>query len=190
MAMGFSIHYRSTEMMHPARAYDIKQHADELIAGYVWHSCEPLALNQRSDGYLCGCSKPSYFPPECDSHPNDANGLPDGTVLTLAEVLCVLSREHRVDWDIGHDYEPDPIGQIRNGIADEGLIEQLETVGCIGDLLDDMLDEQDDEADDLENELEEMELGLVADDDLQAQEAEILAEDHGPRVFKFPGVDS
>ncbi len=187
--MGFSIHYRSTEMMHPARAYDIKQHANELIGGYAWHSCEPVELDQRSDGFLSGRSKPNFFPAECANHPAGADGLPDGTVLTLAEVLCALSREHRVDWDIGHDYEPEPIGRICDGIADDGLIEQLETVGSIGDLLDDMLDDLDDEADDLEDELEEMELGLVVDDDFGPKESEAASEDHGPRVFKFPGTD-
>jgi hypothetical protein len=173
--MGFSIHYRSTETMHPAQAYAIKQHAERLIDGYTWLACEPVILQQQSDGYLTGHSKPNFFPAEIDADAAHLEGLPDGTVLTLAEVLCVLSREHGVDWDIGHDFEPDSIGCICGGVANSELMEQLETVGSIGDLLDDAFDE-------VESDWESEDFDLVdpesGDDD---------RDDDGPRVLKFPG---
>jgi hypothetical protein len=175
--MGFSIHYRSTEAMHPARAYEIKQHAQRLIDGYTWVSCEPVIVHQQSDGYLAGQSKPNFFPAEIEAHAADMEGIPDGTVLALAEVLCLLSRDHGVDWDIAHDYEPDPIGRICDGVADVDLIEQLETLGSLGDLLDEML--EDDDA-----EWESSGFGVVddpsSDDDHQEEE---------PRVLKFPGTE-
>jgi hypothetical protein len=188
--MGFSIHYRSTETMHPALAFEIKQHAERLIGQYAWLSCEPISLQQQSDGYLEGQSKPSFFPAEADAHEADLEGLPDGTVLTLAEVLCSLSREHGIDWQLGHDYEPDWIGRICNGVADVELIEQLETFGSIGDLLDEALDEFDD------NDLEEGdfqwksgEIDFFDDSKLSEDGEDEDLDDTGPRVLKFPGSE-
>jgi hypothetical protein len=200
--MGFSIRYRSTETMHPALAFAIKEHAARLIDGYSWKSCEPVSLTQRTDGYLGGASKPNFFPAEADSAGEHVRGIPDGTVLSLAEVLCTLSREYGVDWDIGHDYEPEPIGRICGGRADDHLVEQLETLGSVGDLFDELFD---DEADwDSEDD-------LADDDDLfeddtcskklsQWQTAEFGGadpvphdnaedDDEGPRVLKFPGIE-
>lgn len=164
--------------MHPALAYEIKQHAERLIGEYMWLGCEPVVLRQQTSGYLAGQSKPNFFPAEIDAHAVHTKGVPDGTVLALAEVLCVLSRDHGVDWDIGHDYEPEPIGCICNGVADSELIEQLETFGSIGDLLDDMLEDDD------ESEWETPGFGLV--DDASSDED---LDDEEPRVLKFPGAE-
>ena len=78
--MGFTIHYRSTDTMHPARAFEIKQHAERLVEGYMWFSCEPVMLQQKTDGHLAGNSKPNFFPaeidPECASQPMDCRTAP------------------------------------------------------------------------------------------------------------------
>src|SRR5205823_4902371 len=71
------------------------------------------------DGHLCGCSKPSFRP-----HPDDAaaavrEGLPDGTPLDMLDILCQLSRDHGIDWEIDHDESDGPVGYIRSGVADE-----------------------------------------------------------------------
>lgn len=189
--MGFSIHYRSTETMHPALAFEIKQHAERLIGGYSWLSCEPISLRQQSDGYLIGHSKPSFFPAEADVHEPDPQELPDGTVLTLAEVLCSLSREHGIDWYLQHDYEPEWIGRISNGVADAELIEQLETFGSIGDLLDDSLDEfeEDVELDDGDSRWIDGRSSLTDDLALRISDEDEDFDDSGPRVLKFPGTE-
>jgi hypothetical protein len=182
--MAFSIHYRSSETMHPARAYEIKQHAERLVEGFVWFSCQPVLLQQTTDGYLGGHSKPNFFPAESDPGAPHADGLPDGTIVTLAELLCVLSREHGVNWDVGHDYEPEPIGRICDGIADPELIEQLETFGSMGDLLDDMMGEWDDDLawDGVEDLLPEEPSGKKEANERRFDEEE-------PRVLKFPGTE-
>lgn len=187
--MGFSIHYRSTETMHPALAFEVKQHAARLVGQYAWLSCEPISLQQQSGGYLKGQSKPSFFPAEADAHEADLEGLPDGTVLTLAEVLCSLSREHGINWYIGHDYEPDWIGRICDGVPDSELIEQLETFGSIGDLLDESLDafqEDDLEAGDAHPAFGDVNLANDSsiDEDVEDEDRD----DPGPRVLKFPGI--
>jgi hypothetical protein len=167
--MGFAIHYRSTESMHPAQAFEIKQLAERLIGRYLWASCEPVLLDQQTDGRLAGQSKPVFFPAEIDGPTHGLDGLSDGTVMTLAEVLCELSREFGVEWEIGHDYEPDPIGLIRDGVVDDELMEQLETVGSLGDLLDDFVDEE--------------EAGC------ESAEYRSVEGDEEPRVLKFPGTE-
>ena len=179
--MSFSIHYRSTETMHPAQAFEIKQHAESLVGRYSWLSCEPISLKQQPDGYLSGQSKPTFFPAEVESEAVHIDGMPDGTVLSLAEVLCVLSREHGVDWSIGHDYEPEPIGQISNGVAGEDLIEQLETFGSIGDLLDDSLDSFDGENPDT--------WSANSNNDVESAAQGEDHDDEGPRLLKFPSVE-
>ncbi len=176
--MGFSIQYRSTDTMHPARAYEIKQHAEQLIKQYTWLSCEPVLLEQNSDGVLAGNSKPNFFPAELDPESASLEGLPDGTIVTLAEVLCVLSRDHGVNWEIGHDYEPEPIGWIQEGVADADLIDQLETFGSIGDLLDDLASEEEDAA----------EAEAVPKGSRRNTNGEKEQDDEEPRLLKFPGT--
>jgi hypothetical protein len=175
--MGFAIHYRSTESMHPAQAFEIKQYAERLIQRYLWASCEPVLLQQRSDGHLAGQSKPVFFPAEVNGGTKDLDGLSDGTVMTVAEVLGVLSREYGVDWEIGHDYEPDPIGLICDGVVDDELMEQLETFGSIGDLLEDISDEE--------------AAGWESAEYRCAREADTPRDrdDEEPRVLKFPGTE-
>ncbi len=175
--MGFSIQYRSTQTMHPARAFEVKDDAARLITGFTWLSCEPVILEQQTDGYLFGSSKPNFFPAGIDIKSAKSEGLPDGTVMTMTDVLCELSRRHKVDWQVGHDYEPEPIGEIRSGIIDPELLEQLEAFGSIGELLDDLVEE----GDDAESwSLMSMEPVDHGDDE---------GDDEGPRVLKFPGRD-
>jgi hypothetical protein len=64
-------------------------------------------------------------------HPDDVasaaeEGLPDGTTRDLLDILCQLSREHRIDWEISDDCSGGPIGYIRKGIADEPIVVQME----------------------------------------------------------------
>jgi hypothetical protein len=87
---------------------------------------------------LFGGSKPNFQP-----HPDDVasaaeEGLPDGTVLDLIDVLCQLSREHGVDWQFSHDYDLGPIGFIRGGVCDGRLREQVEAFADLGAFLGDM----------------------------------------------------
>ena len=185
--MGFSIHYRSTESMHPAQAFEIKQHAARLASGYTWFSCEPVVLEQTSDGRMFGRSEPTFYPVETEADAIHTNGVPDGTVLVLAEILCELSRQHGIDWDIGHSYEPVPFGKIRDGSPDGDLLEQLETLGSIGNLLD---DDGDDSV-----VWDSPTRGIVSDDrddvheDLDVVPVEEDADNSGPRLLKFPNRD-
>lgn len=175
--MGFAIHYRSTESMHPAQAFEIKQHAERLIERYLWASCEPVLLHQQTDGHLVGQSKPTFFPAEINGGSHRCNGLSDGTVMTVAEVLCELSREFGIHWEIGHDYEPQPIGVIGDGVVDDELMEQLETFGSIGDLLDDFADEED---------VDDEALQQMPD---QRRDSRRDCDEEEPRVLKFPGSE-
>ena len=203
--MGLSIRYRSTDTMHPALAFEIKQHAEQLIAGFTWLSCEPVNLQQSTDGYLGGASKPNFFPAEADTESAHKSGVPDGTVMTLAEVLCQLSRDHEVDWEIGHDYEAEPIGRICSGVADKDLAEQLETLGSVGDLFDELFTDDEDAFADLD-EIDEEDEDDCFGDDLHSKKlaqwtsAEFGApiepsspdesdDDGEPRVLKFPTTE-
>jgi len=140
--MGFSVNYRSTEPIESDRALAILSAADGLNKGRTWLSCEPLCLLANdADGRLIGGSKPTFEP-----HPDDVaaaalEDLPDGTVRDLLNALCELSRRHNVDWEISHDYDPGPIGFIRDGVADEGLIGQIDALGEIVDSCAEMMDE-------------------------------------------------
>jgi hypothetical protein len=132
--MGFSVYYRSTRPVSPKEAAAIREAADRETAGRSWLSCEPahfFANEPGDEGRLFGASKPNFTP-----HPDDAasaarSGLPDGDVPALLEILAGLSRDHGVDWEIGHDAEPEPVGFIRGGTLDprlEGLAETLADV--------------------------------------------------------------
>lgn len=169
--MSFAIHYRSTETMHPAKAYEIIQDARRLVRNYIWSSAEPLHLRQGSDGFLAGRCRAredlsgwpqgswpqdngeisSNDPAAAEQQPTTFVGDPEvmpvspnadceqdlqmATVTSLTSLLCTISRQHGIDWEVGHDYEPNSIGKIVDGEAGAELIEQLEVFGSLGELL-------------------------------------------------------
>jgi hypothetical protein len=97
------------------------------MEGRTWLMCEPLCFwLDENDGHLMGGSKPNFFP-----HPDDAasaasTGLPDGTLRDLLDILCQLSRDHGIDWEISHDHSDGTIGLIRDGICDPEVLTQVE----------------------------------------------------------------
>jgi hypothetical protein len=144
--MGFSIYYRSTRPLDADRADAIREAAERLTAGRTWLSCEPVGFyHDQDDGRLFGGSKPNFQP-----HPDDVasaalEGLPDGTVADLIEILCKLSKDHGVDWEFSHDYDPGPIGFIRAGVCEGKLYDQLDAIAGLGDVLREITEEDDED---------------------------------------------
>lgn len=134
--MGLSVYYRSVQPVDADLTEVIRDAARQASQGRSWLSCEPVRFHTADeDGHLVGASKPNFQP-----HPDDAasaatTGFPDGTTRDLLEVLCHLSREHGVDWEIGHDYSDGPIGQIRDGECDEDVAMQIEAFAELGDIM-------------------------------------------------------
>ncbi len=137
--MGFTIYYRSTRRVSRARADAIRKAAAALNRGRTWLSCEPVGFfADQEDGRLLGGSKPNFLP-----HPDDAaaaarEALPDGTARDVVEILCQLSRDHGVDWEFHHDYDPGPIGFIRGGACEPRLLDQIDAFADLGDILGDL----------------------------------------------------
>jgi hypothetical protein len=162
--MGFSIHYRSTKPVSAEQEDAIRAATDTLVQGRTWLSCEPVHFYAELDeDRLLGGSKPNFMP-----HPDDVasaarEGLPDGTLRDLLEILCTLSKDFDVDWEFSHDFEPAPIGFIRRGFCDLRLRQQLD---AIADLADDLPGLMDDES--------------TSDED---------EDDDGPAILKFPSRD-
>lgn len=125
--MGFTIAYESTKPVPRATAEQIRAATDELCQGYTWLSCEPVDFFETpNQGKLWGASKPNFFP-----HPDDVASaakerLPDGTVTTMLDILCQLSRDYRVDWRLSHELDPRPMGFIRGGECAPGLVEAID----------------------------------------------------------------
>lgn len=140
--MGFTVCYRSTRPVAPAVSEAIREAARAANEGRTWLRCEPVLFFPDDNGHLIGGSKPSFLP-----HPDDAaaaarEGLPDGTTCDLLDILCRLSRDHGVDWEIGHAYSSGPVGYIRAGMCDAEVAEQIEAFADLGDILGDLgLDE-------------------------------------------------
>ena len=175
--MGLSIRYRSVLPMHPARAFEIKKYAAELNEMYAWIGCDQVVVNQSTDGLLGGASTTSFIiDAEFVEEMESSNEESAGDIATLIDVLCELSRAHDVDWEIEHDYEPDVIGCIRNGIADIQVLEELETIRTIGEMLGDFDD------DELDEELD--------DDTSNLRDTSgVSKEVDGPRLLRFPTTD-
>ena len=57
----------------------------------------------------------------------------------MLDVLCRLSRDHGVDWEIGHDFSDGPIGHIRSGVCDAIVLSQIEALADLKDILADEL---------------------------------------------------
>jgi hypothetical protein len=128
--MGFTIYYRSTRPVSPARADAVAEAALDLCRGRSWLGCEPVGFfSGPDDGHLFGGSKPNFQP-----HPDDAasaarSGLPDGTTRDMLDVLCRLSRDHQIDWELMHDHSDGPVGRIRRGVCDNEVLALIE--GCV-----------------------------------------------------------
>lgn len=137
--MGFTIYYRSTRKLNAARANAIRDAAEALVAGRTWLSCEPVGFHpSQPDGRLCGGSKPNFQPDPEDAAAASREGLPDGTVHDMIEILCKLSGDFEVDWEFSHDHDPGPIGYIRGGRCESRLREQLDAIGDLGGILREM----------------------------------------------------
>lgn len=159
--MGFSIYYRSTRPVDATEADAIRSSASVLNRGRTWLSCEPVHFfAETEDAHLWGGSKPNFMP-----HPDDAAAaakepLPDGTVSDLLAILCQISRENGIDWELSHDHAPN-LGRIRGGICDHGLLHQVKTLGELGEIFAEMMVEDE----------------LPPDDDSD--------EDDGPTILPF-----
>ena len=155
--------------MHPAAAFEIKQHCTALISELDWAGCETVKLDQTTDGMLIGSSETTFaIDLDGDLTAEDTIGI-----ASLIDVLCELSRCHQVDWCIEHDYEDEPIGCVREGIADVAVIEELSTICTIGEMLGDFDDDLD-----------------LSDQEWSEQiQADLRADDGEPKLLKFPGVE-
>jgi hypothetical protein len=132
--MGMAVYYRSTCPVDPGRAEAVARAASELCRGRTWLHCEPVSFFPGSaDGHLLGGSKPNFLPHLADAESAGRSGSPDGTARDLLDVLSQLSRDHAVDWEISHDYSDGPIGFIRGGVCEEGILSQIELFADLAD---------------------------------------------------------
>jgi len=102
-------------------------------------SCEPVHFfeGESSDsGRLFGGSKMNFLPHPDDIKAAASEGYPDGDARDLFDVLCLLSREYGIDWEIGHDHVPGPVGYIRDGVCDAGLIDRAQALVDLTDIID------------------------------------------------------
>ena len=123
--MGFSVGFELTESVDPEKEAAILKTLESLRHGRTWLSCEPPFLH-KYDGVLTGSSKPNFMPHPDDVASAKAEGLPDGTLNDLLDILCQLSRQFAIDWEISHDHSDGPLGYIRGGHVDEEVRIQCE----------------------------------------------------------------
>jgi hypothetical protein len=172
--MGFTIYYRSTKPVKPAKAEAIRAAAAELVEGRTWLSCEPVGFfSDQEDGRLIGGSKPNFQP-----HPDDVaaaakEALPDGTVTDLLDILCQLSADFGVDWEFSHDHDAGPIGFVRGGMCEPRLRDQMEALGDLGNILQELMDDTDLQSEDFSP---RKTFNDESDDD---------EDDPGPAILKF-----
>lgn len=125
--MGFTVAYQSTEIISLAVQREILNATRDLSKGRTWLSCEPPCL-VNNNGTLFGFSKPVFFPHPDDEASAKSEGLPDGTLNDVLEVLCELSRRFDVDWEVSHDHSDGPLGYIRKGVCDDNVRMECETL--------------------------------------------------------------
>jgi hypothetical protein len=53
----------------------------------------------------------------------------------MLDVLCKLSLDHDIEWEISHDHSGGPIGYIRDGICDKQVRDQVEAFADLDDIL-------------------------------------------------------
>lgn len=125
--MGFSVHYQTTEMISRGLQAEIVVAIDDLRRGRTWLSCEIPFLSD-DQGYMSGSSKPNFMPAAIDVAAAAKEGLPDGTLLDLLDILCALSNQFDIDWEISHDHSDGPLGYVRQGRCDDEVRVQCEGI--------------------------------------------------------------
>lgn len=124
--MGFTVYYQSTEPVNETTQAAVTKSLDDLCEGRTWLSCEPVGFfGDGSNEFLMGGSKPNFDPHPQDIADAQADGLPDGTLRDVVEILCQLSTKFGIDWQFSHDHDPGPIGFVRGGVADADLENQM-----------------------------------------------------------------
>lgn len=99
--MGFTVYYRSTHPVSSAEVDAVKKSALDLSRGRTWLGCEPVYFFDSDDGHLMGGSKPNFQPDPGDAAAAAREGLPDGATRDMLDILCRLSRDHGIDWELG-----------------------------------------------------------------------------------------
>ncbi|WP_199186902.1 hypothetical protein [Blastopirellula marina] len=186
--MSFTVYYRSTEPVSDALSIRLTDAAAAICRERDWLSCEPISFFETTDGHLKGGSKPNFSP-----HPNDVDSfksqsLPDGTMLDALDVLCELSRKHKVNWEFSHDHDEGPIGFIIKGECDQNLLAQVEALDQLATMIADVgnapapnIYVEEDLIDDLPDDV-----GDFAPVTMVEEEEEEEEEDGEPPILKFP----
>ena len=131
--MGFSIYYTSARPVTPDEAEAIRSAATKACEGRSWLSCEPVHFFPNlQGGKLLGGSKPNFRPHPEDKRAAERSGLPDGKPSDMLDILASISREHKIDWELMHDYGP--VGSIRGGSVDPEALVQIEAIAELGDI--------------------------------------------------------
>ncbi|HEY4309329.1 MAG TPA: hypothetical protein VGN12_07745 [Pirellulales bacterium] len=129
------IYYRSARPVSPIEPAAICDAARTASEGRTWLSCERISFfAAEGDCHLVGGSKPNFNPHESDVAAASRESLPDGTARDMLDLLCRLSSEFAVDWELSHDFEPS-LGSIRAGRCDEAALSQIEALGSLKDIL-------------------------------------------------------
>jgi len=165
--MGISIQYRSLHPVGAEQADAVRDAAHEANAGRTWLSCEPVFFYPKEvakSDHLLGSSKPNLSP-----HPDDVEAasrmdLPDGGFQDVLEILCQLSREFQIDWEIQNDFVPNSVSYIRDGACDSNLNDLAETISDVSQFL------------------EELESGGLME---EGEEGLKDVEDSGPHILRF-----
>ena len=133
--MGFTIDYQLTEPVTSEIEAAMLDAVNTLAAGRTWLSCEPPDI-RNYEGVLTGFSKPNFMPHPDDVAAAEEEGLPDGTVNDLLDILCELSRQFDVDWEISHEFSDGPVGFIRSGNVDDEVRMQCQAINDLAAGLD------------------------------------------------------
>lgn len=128
----YDISYRSTRAATAAEAEAIDQAATRLCEDPDWVGCEEISFYECFDayaeGHLSGCSKLSLKPQQEYAIPGVETRIV--TIRDLIDALCQISRDHQIDWEIGHDYHDGPVGYIRSGLADDKLVAEIDRLSA------------------------------------------------------------
>src|SRR5262249_32363811 len=132
-----------TRPVSSAEAAAICGAASDACRGRTWLSCEPVHFFSGSeDGHLVGSSKPNFHPHPDDRASAAREGLPDGSARDMLDILCRMSRDFGIDWEISHDSSDGPIGLVRAGECDGDVLAQVEAFADLAEELGSLSDEE------------------------------------------------
>lgn len=123
------LRFRSARVVVSSEQAAIEQLLLEQCIRYSWIGTDVPGFFNRDENRLVGRSTEAIGASQPDGTAYKLSRLPGGSLQTVFEILCRLSCEFELDWELSYGRDSDFNFRITDGVGDSQLVELLELAG-------------------------------------------------------------